>query len=312
MISRFGMAMLVAAFVLCLTDGERTPVRASTFGDGMYRKGSPARNHSPLNPKHALLYAGDQAQNTVTVYDLSTPGAPAVLQITDGINSIQVISLDQNGTLYVGNNNAKSVTVYPFGATSPTLTMSDGATDPNCIAVAANGTVYVSGRGSPAVVDIYAPGESSPSQVITSPLISIPSQAILDSGGTLYVADNATGVYAFLPGSNTPISLNLSGLMGASGIALDERRSRLYVSSVLTPNPYVNAYTIGETQPSYSMQTVDCDTLAFGDKHFPYLFVPDYFASDVQLYRARGRTPFESLSVTYNTQGIAYKAPGIP
>jgi len=270
------------------------------------------RKPPPPNPKHALLYVADSANSLVTVYDLSVIGTPQVQQISTGIASPATVALDRNGTLYVGNNGTKSITVYPLGKTAPTLTMSDGSTMPYGIAITNNGTVYAAGRGNPAVIDVYQAGQSSPSQVITDPLISSPSQAIFDAAQNLYVSDFNTGVYEIAAGTNQPVSLNLSGLNGAAGIALDPRLNRLYVSSVNTANTYVEAFKLGQREPLYRMSTVDPDNLAFGGPHFEFLFVPDFFGYEIDVYRPDGRKPFAKLGVTFNSQSVAYKPPHVP
>jgi len=279
---------------------------------GAQRQAVSSRQRSGLNARHALLYVASEADNTVTIYDLSAIGDPVVQQITTGIDSPGNISLDQNATLYVANGNTRSVTVYPFGQTSPTLTMSDGMTDPSGVAVTSNGTAYVPGRGSPAVIDVYPAGASSPSQVITDPLISVPSQAIADSDNNVYVADNATGVYELAAGSSQPVSLNLQALTGATGIALDEEKGRLFVSTVGNGNHFLDAYMLGSPDQLYHVPSVNADTIAFGSRHFDYVFVPDFFGYDLQIYTPRSHKPIGSLSVTYNPQGVAYKPPHVP
>jgi hypothetical protein len=269
-----------------------------------------ARPHKHIvpNPKHALLYVADEAQSVVTIYDLSILGAPAVQQITTGVSGPEVISIDAGGTLYVGNNNNDDVTIYPFGATAPSATLTATGTDPSGVAALPDGTVYVAGRG-PSLIDVYAPGQTTPSHVITGSLIMSPSQIEFDATGNLYVADNLSGAYVIPAGTTQPVSLNLTGLDGASGIALDPRLHRLYVSSVNTPNTYVSAFTLGQTAPLYTMQTVDPDNLAFGGPHFEYLFVPDFFGYEVDVYRPGGTAPIAKLPVTFNSQSVAYKPP---
>jgi sugar lactone lactonase YvrE len=148
--------------------------------------------------------------------------------------------------------------------------------------------------------------------VITDPLINTPSQAIFDSAENLYVADYATGVFEIPAGTSKPVSLNLNGFVGPSGIALDEKLGRLYVSDVGRRTTFVYAYKLGVTQPLYHMVTVDPDTLAFGGPHFEYLFVPSFFGYEVDVYKPNGRRPLVRLNTTYNSQGVAYKPPKVP
>jgi hypothetical protein len=248
----------------------------------------------------------------VTVYDLSVLGAPSVQLITTGVEGPQVISIDQHGTLYVGNNNTDSISVYPFGTTTPSTTLTLGTGDPNGIATAPNGDLYVTCRGTPATIDIFQPGATSPSQTITDPLISVPTQALFDRSGNFFFADNLTGVNEIPVGTLQPISLGLTGLDGASGLALDARLNRLYVSSVSTANTYVSAFKLGQPTPLYSMYTVDPDNLAYGGPRFEYLFVPDFFGYEIDVYRPDGTSPIAKLSSTFNSQAIAFKPSRVP
>jgi sugar lactone lactonase YvrE len=306
-----GILLVVAACAPSQDGFLPAASRAGSMGSAFAGPRLPAAlAHPQLNASDALLYVADEADSTVTVYDLDESAAP-VATIATGVSSPEVVSVDRHGTLYVGNNSGSTVTEYPFGSTTPSLTLSASGTSPSGVAALPDGTVYVCGRGAP-LIYVYPAGATTPSRTLTGGPIMSPSQLVLDSKRDLYVVDNDDGVYVIPAGSTHPAQLNLDNLTSATGIALDEKADRMYVSTVGNNNHYVDEYKIGWPTQLLHLASVDADNIAFGGGAYSDLFVPDFFGFDVQVYKAKGKAPFESLSVTYNSQSIAFKPAGVP
>jgi hypothetical protein len=87
------------------------------------------------NPKHAWLYVGGQNNATVGIYDMGKLGFPLIGTITQGLGQVEGLTIDGQGTLYVANVNTATVTIYPAGSVTPSLTLSQGLSRPYMAAV---------------------------------------------------------------------------------------------------------------------------------------------------------------------------------
>src|SRR5580658_6705294 len=101
--------------------------------------------------------------------------------------------IDGHGRLNVTNPGSNTVTEFPFGETQPILTLS--ISHPVATAINQNdGNVYVATRGNPPEIALFLPHDESPSKIITSKLLQVPSQLVADSAGDIYIADNQSDV----------------------------------------------------------------------------------------------------------------------
>lgn len=179
----------------------------------------------------ALMYVSGNQNSVVAVYDMANPLEPALLRrISHGVSSPVGVSLDSGGSLYVANETG-TVAIYAPGATSPALTLSQGLEQPVDVATDAAGNVYVANRGSSPGIVVYGPGQSTPSQVLTGPLIQMPVQLFLDSSDDLFYSDFVTGTAEMKAGSNQWTTL-VSG--STLGIALNPLTDILYVEYPVT------------------------------------------------------------------------------
>jgi hypothetical protein len=269
------------------------------------------------NPKHSWLYVSGYDNNVINIYDLEKFGIPRVGSITQGITTPDGITLDNQGTLYVPNATAQTVTVYPAGAVAPILTLSvPGRAE--CAAVDASGDVYVGVRASTPGIAVYLPGQTTMSQYITGSLIQSPAQVVFDASGTLYITDDISGVLVLPPGpSQTVTSLGLSGLVphSTSGIALNPLSGGFYVSSATIP-PHVVEFAAGQTSPERKRKlnagAADFMTSGMlrGELH---VFVPDGDSNAVYILKStlRGAAIVIATS-SQSVQGLAYKPAGLP
>jgi hypothetical protein len=271
------------------------------------------------NPNHAWLYVSSDRNNVVTAYDLERRDAPLVRAITRGVSSPGGIALDANGTLYVPNENAATVTIYPAGSNTPSLTLT-GTDSPEGVAVDASGNVYVANRGSNPGIAIYPAGQTTPSQHVTSSLIHTPTQLAFDTMGTLYITDVNTGVLIWPPGpSQTVTSLNLGGLHRVpAGIAIDTNSGDIFVSSSSSPPDFLDVYAPGSQNPSHTkrLNYGGLDFLGIGTlRGEERLFVPDSLGGYIDVFDAsnlRRKPDTITTAHGYVAVGVAFKPAGVP
>jgi hypothetical protein len=268
------------------------------------------------NPKHPWLYVAGYNNNVVSIYDLAELGTPQIGKVTQGVSGPAGITVDPSGTLYVVDQNANAVTIYPPRATAPTLTLSEGLDFPNSAAVAANGDVYVTSRSNaPAQIIVFPKGQTTPSQYITGPLIQDPLQDFFDAADDLYFTDYSTGVNVLPAGSQQVVSLGLQEAPTPAGIVLDPHNGNLVVQNY-APNAYKTlVYAPGNVNPVRVVNNgLGANLLALGTvRHAQYLFVPNFFGSTVSIYR-RDAMRLQSVLDTdaENVNGVAFKPAGVP
>jgi len=134
--------------------------------------------------------SGGSGNGAVQVFAAGSTSPTAT--ISTGIDDPRALALDSSGNLYVANaaggsssssssGSGGSVSVYPSGSSTPSLTIGQGINAPDALAVAPNGWLYVanvastssSSSGSGASVQVYLPGQTSPRFTITQG-ISVP------------------------------------------------------------------------------------------------------------------------------------------
>jgi DNA-binding beta-propeller fold protein YncE len=273
------------------------------------------------NPAHPWMYVASGQTNVVTIYELKRLGPRRIGQITDGLLDASGLALDGQGTLYVANwnlgNPGGSVTIYPVGATRPSLTLTQGLSIPMDVAVDANGDVFVLNRGSNPSIVVYPPGQTTPSETITSDLIRIPTQGVFDPSGDFFFGDNVTGVSELPYGSQQPVSLGLQGLNVTSGVALDPVTGNLFVSTV-HDDYRVYVYAPGSRQPTYALEnTVGACTLASGQTgaHLD-IFVPSCGSDGtVQVFKSTSKKLRTAWAFSQDEDGataLAFKPAGMP
>jgi hypothetical protein len=232
---------------------------------------------------HALLYVGGYRNNVVDVYDLSVHGYPLVETITDGVDGPGGLALDAQNTLYVANNNNGTVTAYPFGSTSPSLTLHDRLSFATDVAVARNGDVYVANRGSKPGIAVFKPGQNTVARYITSQLIAKP-ESIFFHRDTLYISDDNTGVSVRSRGGKI-VSLGLQGL-GAitSGLALDERNGALYVGD--NSNNVIHVFPKGSVTAAYSLPIVSPNFIVVAEiRHHTSIVSADFQSQNAYFFK---------------------------
>lgn len=224
--------------------------------------GQQAATVPALRQSRRMLYVagGINAPGWVTIYRQGGNDQHKIGQITDGVDGPICTAVDDAENLYVGNYGSGTVTVYPPGQTSPSLTLKD-AGKPVGITVGRDGTVYVSDQGtgkvppSGASILEYARGRTRPSVTIALLDGEFPIGMALDSSGNLYAAIDRFSpdglrergdVYKVAPGSKTWIDLGIA--LGALGqMAIDKQNDLLIVDE---KSNTVDVFRPGKKRPS--------------------------------------------------------------
>jgi len=265
----------------------------------------------------------DRKQPTLFVSDLN--GGPPQIRIypanvknptqsgsiTQGIDLPINVAVDKQGTIYVANNGNSTVTEYPFGATSPSVTLSTQIVNPNGIAVDSHGTVYVTSGasvGSCYVLE-FPKGSTSPSVQVNG--FGLPIGLAIDSSDNLYVADAAFSnykVWEVPAGTTSPQNLGLTGLADDTGAAVDGAND-LYISNYSSNS--VLGYHLGQTTPFVTISSPLHEPYALGFNSKGTLFVGNY-SGFVTGFKKGHTTDFESFTSGMVTPtGIAvYKPTG--
>jgi len=265
------------------------------------------------NPKHTWMYVSGFSDNSVYIYDVDAIGVPQIGEIKQGLNGPAGIVLDAQGTLYVANYLGVTVTVYPPGQTTPSLTLSNDIALPVGVGVDANRNVYVTnGGGSPSIL-VYPPGQTTPSATITSPLFVAPNAILIDPHGNLYLSDEYTQISEMAAGSQQLVSLGLQGIHNSTGVAVDPITGNLFVAT-LNAGSAVHVFKPGTVDESYELVgsgTADFITIG-AIKGQTYLFAPYSAGSTVRLYRHERKNIYATLSAPSSAHQVAIKPPNVP
>ncbi len=242
-----------------------------------------------------LLYVADQPNQRVAIF--TQTGTPAG-QITDAIAGPDGLYADPNGTLYVANFGAGTVTEYPKGQTTHSKTLT-GSIGPKYVVAGHDGTVYLSdfADGTNGKLYEYAGGSTTPTTTIS--FSTFPAGIALDRHGKLYVAYTDSGnndieVLKFAPGKTTGKNLGIHiKFDNAGGLAFDRNDNLLLDDQSL---PGVDVFPPGATSPSQQIKGFSLAyqiALNHGNTH---LYVSNPFGPSVVEVAYPSGTPIRSIS----------------
>jgi serine/threonine-protein kinase len=254
------------------------------------------------------LFVSDLDTQTIELYPANAKHPMQSGSITDGLNEPINDAVDSSGTLYVANNGNSTVTEYPLGASTPSVTLSDELVNPNGIAVDSAGNVYVTSGAyiGSCFVLVFPKGASSPSAQISS--FELPVGLATDKKGDLFVADAvANAVFEVPKGKTTPKNLNLTGLNDPTGIAVDPQ-NHLWVVNNLGDDAL--GFDIGKTKPFETIAggLVGPYSVAFGKGGRLFVGNSGTYPGDVTTYKKKGTEPFSTIPAK-NPAGVAVYPP---
>jgi len=269
------------------------------------------------NPNHAWLYVVGYDNNVVVIHDLDRIGFPEIGEITDGVSTPVGVTVDGKGNVYVGNTGSGTLTIYPPGSTTPSVTLSEGLTTPTCAAIDAGGNIWVANRGSAPSITVFPPGQTAPSFIITSPLISDVVEDFFDSSGNLVFGDFSSGMNMIPAGSQQPVSLGHQNETHSQGTMEDPTTGDLFVDTYPGPRSRHNivyVYKPGQTAPSRRLHTtLSANGIATGSiKGKQYMFTTGWETNQVVMFRSMDSTPVAYISTAaQSTAGVAFKPAGV-
>jgi sugar lactone lactonase YvrE len=207
-------------------------------------------------PKN-ILYAGDLNSGQVLMYDSSKRHPKPIGEIVDGLECPAGVAVDSADNLYVAdeciNHLVGSVTVYPPGQKSPSLTITNGINQAWSVAVDSKGNVFVVNIGNATVTGYHA-GQTSPFETIPQDAFGAYSQPVgiaVDASDNVWVTvDTSSTVFEIPAGSSQPQSAGLTGLNGPTGISFDAS-GNLYIANFSTNN--VTIYAPGSKSPTATL-----------------------------------------------------------
>jgi sugar lactone lactonase YvrE len=243
----------------------------------------------------ALLYVADQPNQRVAIFSQT-----GVLEgaITDGIAGPDGLYVDTNGTLYVCNFGAGTVTEYPKGQTVHSKTLT-GSIGPKYVVAGHDGTVYLSdfASGSNGKLYEYAGGSTTPTTTIN--FSTFPAGVALDRHNKLYVAYDDSGnrdieVLKFAPGKTTGKNLGIHVKFGNAGGMTFDRNGNLLLDDQSLPG--VDIFPPGTTTPSQKITGFSLAyQIALNHKN-SQLFVSNPFGPSVADVAYPAGTPIRSIS----------------
>jgi sugar lactone lactonase YvrE len=255
--------------------------------------------------RKATLFVSDIDSDAIRLFPANKTNPKQIGSITTGIDLPVNAAVDLHGMLYVANNGNSTVTEYPFGATSPSVTLSGGQlVYPNGIAVDNKGTVYVTSGATAGscYVLVYPKGASTPSEQIDG--FDLPVGLAIDKSGNLYVGDALQNAVWEVPnGSTTPSKLSLDGLDDPVGVAVDPSNNHWVANNA---NSTVLGFHLGDSSAFVTITSGLSGPYSIAFEKSGTLFVGSslHYPGDVTAYKSGSTTPFESISVA-NPAGLA-------
>jgi hypothetical protein len=254
-----------------------------------------------------VLFVGDPQDNQILLYNPKTANPSPEGSITTGVDYVFGLAMDKSGTLYAanllgGSNNYGSITIYPKGATTPSLTITDGIVGPYGIAVDSQGNVFTSNLDNNTITGYHA-GQSTPYETIQFNPFGQALGMDTDAKDNLWIACDSGAVFEIPAGSETPQNANLSGINGPIMITFG-KKDEMFVSNFGGSN--VTVYSYGTTTPAYTITNgiEQSGPTLNGVTKSDYFFQSNQ-DGNVSGYKKGKSSPFSTITGIPDPRGIA-------
>jgi hypothetical protein len=238
------------------------------------------------------------------MYNPKTPNPKSEGSITNGIDYAFGLAVDKKATLYVANllgGSGGSITVYPKGMTSPSLTITNGCAAPYGIGVDSKGDIFAAMLNNDTIVG-YKAGATTPFETISFGSFGQALGVGIDAKDNIWIgSDTTSAVYEIPAGTTTPKNAGLSGLNGTISIAFGQN-DEMYVSNFGGTN--VTVYAYGTTSPSRTITAGLTAPTLNGLTHSDYFFQSNQ-NGNVSGYKKGQSTPFSTITGIPDPRGIA-------
>ena len=262
-------------------------------------------HHWSLKKHRLILFVANLPDNEVEMYDPKIPNPPPDGSISDGMNYPVGIAVDKKGTLYVSNEGNSTITIYPAGQSSPSLTISTGLDENYGVTVDSNGDVFATNLGNDTVVG-YKAGATSPFETIDFSNLGQPVGLAADSKDNVWVACDSTNTIYMIPaGSSKPQNSNFSDVTGPIGISFG-KHDVTYVANFGAKPSAVEIYTYGSRTPSGSITNgIEQNGPTFNAFTRSGMFFQVNQFDNVVGYKKGQTSPFSTITSISNPVGIA-------
>jgi DNA-binding beta-propeller fold protein YncE len=268
------------------------PAAAASPAKSLVRRGwlSPAARTKPL------VYVSDNSANAIEIYPAGENDPSPIGQITDGISAPLGNFVDENGTLYVANHGNNTITEYPSGSTTPSVTLSGGISGPISVAADSAGDVAVGEFTNQTILEFPA-GGSSPTVTIT--LLTYPEGLTFDKSRHLYAAWNvsSSGFVGRVSKCERMKSVCVDQGIAegqSGGLAIDSAGDLVLGDQT---NHMINIYAPHTTTPLRTIATAGQSPYKFAlDKRDKKLYVADILNGKVEIYNYATGTQFGTIS----------------
>jgi sugar lactone lactonase YvrE len=208
-----------------------------------------------------LLYVSGTGSNSVDIFPLTRPNQPQVGSISNGVSWPWGLSLDAHNSLYVADPGNKSVTVYPNGSSTPSMTYLAGPPRPLYALADSAGHVYASGQNkSYGRILEYNAGSDVP---IARARVGLEADGMAaDAQGNLYVAyrdaKHQGSIAEFGPGLTNRRNLGMT-INQPQGLLVDSHGNIVVVESA---DDDIKVFTPGMKTPSVTLNITGVGNLA--------------------------------------------------
>lgn len=300
-----GLSLAVGLSVSACSPGTSINASAagstSLFGGDLHiHHGSVVRGWmSPGAKKKHLMYVSLPQSDEVDVFAL--PKYALVGQITDGLEAPEGMATDKKGNLYVTNLTGPTVTVYPRGASTPSLTLTLKYS-PADVTITKKDYVLVGDIGGG--VDVCPPGKTSASSRLTNPDLGQVDGVGVDGHDNVYAAgytpQSKPVVFEFAHLKEPGTNLNLSGLENPAGVLVDSSGNLAVSDNTL---PGVNIYPPGATSPSATIAANESPDRSAFNRAENLIYVPEGSNDGVNIYDYPTGTFVQTVTISGFARG---------